>query len=127
MSSEELCKRLGRDGSNRRLPQDGTILKGLAFYESAAQIIPVLFLVLAIEFPLRRLWSYLPRHLRFIAIFAFLFCAVAEWRALAVLQTEEVRMLDPWLVWTSVGSLGVAILSGVLGNPFAPVDDLPEG
>jgi len=39
---------------------------GLAFYEIAAQVIPVLVLVLLIELPLRKLWPYLPRHLRLI-------------------------------------------------------------
>jgi hypothetical protein len=62
---------------------------GLAFYEIAAQVIPVLVLVLLIELPLRKLWPYLPRHLRLMALGSFVFCGAGEWRALRVVQTEH--------------------------------------
>ena len=60
-------------------------MKGLGYYEAAAQIIPIfLFAIgfLSREYGTAALWKYMWKSLRvgFIAIFVFV--SIAEWRAL---------------------------------------------
>jgi hypothetical protein len=98
-------------------------VRNTVFYLAAAQIIPVivLVLVLLVEFNTRRLREYLPRHLRLIALLDFALCALAEWRSLRVLQTGHARGVDPWVVWTALAALAVSIIVGSTGNPFSPL------
>ena len=101
-------------------------MTGMGFYSTAAQVIPLLVLVLVIEFPMRSLWSYLPRHLRFIVFAELAFCGAGEWRALRVLQTEHATRLDSGLVWITLFGLAMGIVVGATGSPFSRARSLTE-
>jgi hypothetical protein len=101
-------------------------MQGLAFYEAAAQVIPVLILVLVIEFRMSDVWPYLPRYMRFMTFAILAFCVIAEFRAFRVLYVEDATFVDPWLVGGTMFSLGLSIIAASTGNPFVQPKKLPK-
>jgi H+/Cl- antiporter ClcA len=101
-------------------------VRGLGFYEVAATIIPVLLLVIVVEWGVSDIWKYVPKRLRFVVFLACAISGLAEWRALRVLQTEHVAFLDPWVVWTLLAALATGVIAGATGNPFAPTVRLSD-
>jgi hypothetical protein len=88
-------------------------MKGIEFYSTAAQIIPILLLVLVIEvraFPLAFSLSSLYRALAF-ALLAII--VAGEFSALHVLQVDDTNQLQLTLVWSALG-LETGLLFGTL-------------
>ena len=81
-------------------------VKGLEFYSTAAQVIPLLFIVLAFEirfFQSHRTWQN-------VATFPVMFVAgFAEAIALVVLQTEKPSVVAGGVVWAGLAVVGVLI------------------
>jgi hypothetical protein len=100
-------------------------VKGLAFYESVAQIIPILVLVLAVEIRLGRLIARASRPYLVFAFVALVFIVVAEYRVLRVLQTESATQLDRTLTWSALGLLAGAIV-GVLNGEVSRIREVGE-
>jgi hypothetical protein len=99
------------------------VIRNTSFYLAAAQIIPVvvLALVVLVEYSTRRLGEYLPIYLRLFVLVDLVLCALAEWRALRVLEIGHARGIDPWVVWTALAALGVTIIIGSAGSPLSPL------
>jgi hypothetical protein len=88
----------------------------LAFYEASAQVIPILFIVLAVEwraFEFQRL-----RGDRYLAWFFILVSAMGEAGALHALYRGSATRLDLNLVVSAYGLLGtiIVVIAG-LGRP----------
>jgi hypothetical protein len=86
-------------------------MKGLAFYEAAAQIIPVLLLVLVFEarlFQLLLIQAKWRDHLLVGLFFAAI--AAGQTTCLVVLYVERDTMIAPVLVSGAIGLEGVAII-----------------
>jgi hypothetical protein len=99
-------------------------MKGLAFYESVAQIIPILLLVVAIEMRVGRSMARASRPYLVIAFVFLVFIAVAEYRVLRVLVTENPRQLDRTLAWSALGLLA-GVIYGELHAEVSRVRQLP--
>jgi cytochrome bd-type quinol oxidase subunit 2 len=73
-------------------------LKSLEFYAAAAQVIPVLLLVVGFQI---RGYTRAP-FWRWFALAEFIFVIAGEIRALEVLRTQETSWADPWMTQASI-------------------------
>src|SRR5262245_23079481 len=91
-------------------------MQGLAFYETLAQIIPLLFVVMVFEARWFRIMDFLPearRQERLFFCFVAVYVAMGEGIALYVLYFEREFFLAPFFVLTALavevfGMVGVA-------------------
>lgn len=85
----------------------GANVKGLEFYSTAAQVIPLLFAVLAFEvrfFQSRKTWQ---QFMTFPVLFV---AGFAEVVALVVLQTEKPMAVAAGVLWAGLGLIGFLII-----------------
>jgi hypothetical protein len=84
-------------------------MKGLGFYEAAAQIIPILAIAIGFfsrESSPARIWKFMTRRTRVAVWLILSFAYVAEWRALNALFTEDPARPDSWIVGLCIAGLG---------------------
>jgi hypothetical protein len=90
-------------------------LRGLEFYSAAAQIIPVLLLVVAFQI---RGYTSAPGW-RWFALAEFILVITGEVRALEVLRTQDTGWGDPLLTYSAIfiliGTIGAAIFPWYYG------------
>jgi VIT1/CCC1 family predicted Fe2+/Mn2+ transporter len=100
-----------------------TNVKGLGFYSAAAQIIPVLLLVLAFELRFFRAKRLALETV--VGITVLFLVGAGEATALHVIQTENPTQGTSRIVWATLGVLGVLILSLILwrAKTGQPEDD----
>ena len=96
----------------------------LGFYEASAQVIPVLFIVLAVEwraFDIPRI----TRSDRFIFPTVVLMVIVGEFAALHALYLGDAERVHAILVWWADGLLGVTIaaITAASRAPSPPTDE----
>jgi hypothetical protein len=104
-----------------------TTLKGLQFYAAAAQVIPVLLIVVGFQI---RGWAN-QGWLRWLALGEFILVSSAEYNALAVLETEKTSWADPTLIYTAIfvmmGTIGASLFPWFYGyNPSPPTPTSPR-
>jgi hypothetical protein len=104
-------------------------VKGIEFYSTAAQVIPILLIVIFVEFRILRGVSatrwYETTYLVFSGLVLLGFTAVAEWRALRVLQTEHVARHDSQLVWLGLTTQAAFILGFLFAQAQHDQDSPP--
>jgi uncharacterized membrane-anchored protein len=80
-------------------------VKGLGFYSTAAQVIPVLVLVVGFQI---RGWAA-RGWFRWVALAEFILCLTAETHSLAVLHAEKENAVGPALEYSAINVLFVTI------------------
>jgi uncharacterized membrane-anchored protein len=93
-----------------------TTVKGLGFYSTAAQVIPVLLLVVGFQI---RGWAA-RGWFRWVALAEFIVCLSAETHSLGVLNAERTNSAGPTLEYTAIfmlfGTIGAALFPWWYGH-----------